>query len=160
MLTHLDFWFKMVINLTSLRDNMQNVEFFCFLCKSFANRDYSALIFNYEKVHRISKFSIKPFRTISIRYLSVFLLNLKLTIMFNWKYIFVSTGLFWSALICFALFALFLIFFSFGYFRKCMARSEKLVYNYYGLWLGKPSPGQKWILTSDSYYKKEQPGKF
>ena len=76
--------------------------FLCFLCKSFANRDYSALIFNYEKTHRISKFSIKPFRTISIRYLSVFLLNLKLTIMFNWKYIFVSTGLFWSAMICFA----------------------------------------------------------
>ena len=73
--------------------------FLCFLCKSFANRDYSALIFNYEKAHRIS---IKPFRTISIRYLLVFLLNLKLTIMFNWKYIFVSTGLFWSALIRFA----------------------------------------------------------
>ena len=36
--------------------------FLCFLCKSFANRDYSALIFNYEKAHRISKFSIKPFR--------------------------------------------------------------------------------------------------
>ena len=75
--------------------------FLCFRCKSFANRDYSALIFNYEKVHRISKFSVKPFRTISIIYLSVFLLNLKLTIMFNWKYIFVSTGLFeahWYAL--------------------------------------------------------------
>ena len=80
----------------------KNRVFLCFLCKSFANRDYSALIFNHEKTHRISKFSIKPFRTISIRYLSVFLLNLKLTIMFNWKYIFVSTGLFWSALICFA----------------------------------------------------------
>ena len=24
-----------------------------------------------------------------------------------------------------------------------MARSEKFVYDYYGLWLGKPSPGQK-----------------
>ena len=33
--------------------------------------------------------------------------------------------------------------FYFGYFRKCVARSEKLVYDYYGLWLGKPSPGQK-----------------
>ena len=65
--------------------------FLCFGCKSFANWDYSALIFNYEKAHRISKFSIKPFRTIGIRYLSVFLLNLKLTIMFNWKYNFVRT---------------------------------------------------------------------
>ena len=124
----------------------KNRVFLCFLCKSFANRDYSALIFNYEKTHRISKFSIKPFCTISIRYLSVFLLNLKLTIMFNWKYIFVSTGLFWSALICFASCGSHfssVFFFFFGYFRKCVARSEKLVYDYYGLWLGKPSPGQK-----------------
>ena len=79
----------MVINLTSLRDNRSAISvstissFLGFRCKSFANRDYSALIFNYEKAHQISKFSIKPFRTISIGYLSVFLLNLKLTIMFN-----------------------------------------------------------------------------
>ena len=44
-------------------------------------------------------------------------------------------------MLCKRWFALFLGFF-FGYFRKCVARSEKLVYDY-GLWLGKPSPGQK-----------------
>ena len=112
--------------------------FLCFLCKSFA------LIFNHEKAHRISKFSIKPFRTNSFRYLSVFLLNLKLTIMFNWKYIFCFHGPFfeehWYALQ--AVVRTFPCFF-FGYFRKCLARSEKLVYDNYGLWLGKPSPGKK-----------------
>ena len=150
-----------------------------FSMQSFANRDYSALIFNYEKAHRISKFSIKPFRTISIRYLSVFLLNLKLTIMFNWKYIFVCTNLFWSALICFAscgshfsfgyfrkcvarfeilvydYYGLWLckLWFAlfFRYFRKCVARSEKLVYDYYGLWLGKPSPGQKLRIPDTAF---------
>ena len=45
-------------------------------------------------------------------------------------------------MLCKLWFALFLVFF-FGYFRKCVAGSEKLVYDYYGLWLGKPSPGQK-----------------
>ena len=45
-------------------------------------------------------------------------------------------------MLCKLWFALFLGFF-FGYFRKCLARSEKLVYDYYGLWLGKPSSGQK-----------------
>ena len=38
-------------------------------------------------------------------------------------------------------------FFFSGYFRKCVARSEKLVYDYYGLWLGKPSPGQNTVTS-------------
>ena len=73
--------------------------------------------------------------------------KLKLNMMFNWKYIFVSTGLFWGALICFAScgshFSSFFGYFLRGHFRKCVARSEKLVYDYYGLWLGKLSPAQK-----------------
>ena len=40
-----------------------------------------------------------------------------------------------------------------GYFHKCVARSEKLVYDYYGLWLGKPSPGQKQMIQVNPFQK-------
>ena len=55
-------------------------------------------------------------------------------------------------MLCKLWFARFLVFFS-GYFHKCVARSEKLVYDYYGLWLGKPSPGQKQMIQVNPFQK-------
>ena len=108
MLTYLERRFKMVINLTSLRDNSSAISvrkissFSLFSMQTFCKQGLQRTNFQLWKNSSDLKVSIKRFRTISVRYLSVFLLNLKLTIMFSWKYIFVSTGLFWSALICFA----------------------------------------------------------